>query len=65
MPKSANFDKLRLAKALVAVLREKKPKIAKIAREFDVNYSTLTNRVKKIKSPSIPRESNRYALRIY
>ena len=65
MPKAANFDELRLAKALAAVLREKKPNVAKIAREFDVNYSTLTNRVKKAKSPVTPKESDRYALRVY
>jgi predicted DNA binding protein len=34
-------------------MREKKPNIAKIAREFDVVYSTLAGRVRKAKSPVI------------
>jgi hypothetical protein len=38
MPKSANFNEDRMAKAFVAVMREKKPNISKIAREFDVSY---------------------------
>jgi hypothetical protein len=35
MPKSPNFDESRIAKAFAAVRAQKKPNIAKIAREFD------------------------------
>jgi hypothetical protein len=65
MPKSADFDEIRLAKAFAAAMSQKKPNIAKIAREFDVAYTTLTTRVKKAKSPIVPKESNRYTLRAY
>jgi hypothetical protein len=47
MPKSADFDESYIAKAVAAVMREKKPNIAKIAREFDVVYLTLAGRVRK------------------
>jgi hypothetical protein len=47
MPKSADFDEVRIAKAIAAAISQKKPNIAKIAREIDVNYGTLTSRVKK------------------
>jgi DDE superfamily endonuclease/Tc5 transposase DNA-binding domain len=65
MPKSADFDEIRMAKAFTAVMSQKKPNIAKIAREFDVTYSTLAARVKKAKSPIAPKESNRSALQSY
>jgi transposase-like protein len=65
MPKSTDFDESRMDKALAAAMREKKPNIAKIAREFDVVYSTLAGRVRKAKSPVIQKESNRYTLRLY
>ncbi|OKP10447.1 hypothetical protein PENSUB_4129 [Penicillium subrubescens] len=51
MPKSADFDESRMAKALAVVMCQKKPNIAKIAREFDVVYSTLAGRVRKAGSP--------------
>jgi transposase-like protein len=38
MPKSANFNEDRIAKAFVAMMREKKANISKIAREFNVSY---------------------------
>lgn len=53
MPKSADYNETRMAKALAAVIREKKLNIARIAREFDVAYLTLASRVKKAKSPII------------
>jgi hypothetical protein len=65
MPKSADFDEVRMAKAFAAAIGQKKPNIAKIAREFDVNYATLTSRIKKTKSPVILRESRKYTLRVY
>ncbi|OKO94271.1 hypothetical protein PENSUB_11538 [Penicillium subrubescens] len=65
MPKSADFDEIRMAKAFAAVMSQKKPNIAKTAREFGVTYSTLAARVKKAKSPIIPKESNRSTLRLY
>jgi hypothetical protein len=54
-----------MAKAFAAVMSQKKPNIAKTAREFNVAYSTLAARVKKAKSPMIPKESNRNTLRLY
>ena len=54
MPKSANFNEERIAKAFVAAMREKTLNFSKIAREFDVSRDTLSKRVKKTKSPPIP-----------
>ena len=65
MPKSADFDEVRMAKAFAVAISQKKPNIAKIAREFDVNYATLTSRIKKAKSSVILKESRKYTLRVY
>lgn len=56
MPKSADFNEERMAKAFAAALREKKSNFSKIAREFDVSRETLLKRVKKAKSPPIPQD---------
>jgi hypothetical protein len=65
MPKSADFNEERMAKAFAAAMREKKPNFSKIAREFDVSRETLSKRVKKAKSPPIPQDSQRNALRAF
>jgi hypothetical protein len=57
MPKSLEFDADRLAEACKAVLAQKKPNIAKIAREFGVSRTSLTSRVKKAKTPTTPTQS--------
>jgi hypothetical protein len=57
MPKYSDFDESRLAEACKAVLSQKKPKIAKIAREFGVSRTTLSDRVKKARSPITPTKS--------
>jgi hypothetical protein len=65
MAKSANFNEDRMTKAFAAIAREKKPNISKIAREFDPSYQTLVSRVKKAKSPPLPKASQRNALCAY
>ncbi|KAJ5358431.1 transposase [Penicillium cataractarum] len=62
MPKNAEFDESRIAEACKAVLLQKKPKIAKIAREFGVSRTTLSDRVKKAKSPTTPPKSQKNVL---
>ena len=57
MPKSSDFDESRLAEACKEVLSQKKPNIAKIAREFSVNRTTLADRVKKGRSHKNPPKS--------
>jgi hypothetical protein len=57
MPKSLEFDADRLAEACKAALAQKKPNIAKIAREFGVSRTSLTSRVKKAKTPATPTPS--------
>jgi transcriptional regulator with PAS, ATPase and Fis domain len=52
MPKSSNFSEDRMAKAFEAAMRQKKPNISKIAREFDVSHETLISRIKSAKSPT-------------
>jgi hypothetical protein len=52
MPKSADFDESRLNEACKIALDQKKPKIAKIARDFRVDRKTLTRRINTIKNPS-------------
>jgi AraC-like DNA-binding protein len=65
MPKSANFNEERMAKAFAAAMREKNPNFSKIAREFDMSRYTLSKRVRKAKSPPIPQDSQRNALRAF
>ena len=65
MPKSAKFDESRLAEGCKAVLAQKKPKLAKIAREFGVSRTTLSDRVKKARSPTKPAKSLKNALEPY
>jgi transposase-like protein len=62
MPKSSDFDESRLAEACTAVLSQKKSNIAKIAREFDVSRTTLSDRVKKARSRKKPTKSLKNAL---
>ena len=65
MPKKDNFDEARLAEAIKIALAQKKPNIAKIALEFDVSRTTLSDRVKKAITPTTPTESRRNALTSY
>ncbi|OKP04988.1 hypothetical protein PENSUB_6733 [Penicillium subrubescens] len=65
MPKFADFDEVRMAKAFAAPISQKKLNIAKIAHEFDVNCATFASRIKKAKSPVNPKESRKYSLRVY
>ena len=62
MPKSPTFDESRMAKAFAAAMAQKKPNIMKIAREFDVSPNTLTSRIKKAKSPTTPKKTQKNAL---
>ena len=54
MPKYSNFDESRLIEASKAALFQKKPNIAKIAREFGVTRTTLSDRVKNARSATRP-----------
>jgi transposase-like protein len=65
MPKNADFDESRLQEACKAVLAQKRPKIAQIAREFGVSRTTLSTRVKKARSPFTTPESAKNALTAY
>ena len=65
MTKSAKFDESRLTEACQKALAQKKPQIAKIAREFGIPRTTLTDRVKKAQQPPTYRESLRNALEGY
>lgn len=66
MPKYVNFDEDRMAKAFAAAVSQKTPpNSAKIAREFDASYHTLTSRVKNAKSPTTPKDSYRNTLCAY
>jgi hypothetical protein len=51
MPKSTKFDESCMAKACEAAQAQKKPNIAKIAREYGVPYTTLYERVKNNHQP--------------
>ena len=65
MPKSPNFDESRMAKAFAAAMAKNQPNIAKIAREFNVSYTTLLSRVKKANSPTTTTKSEKHALQLY
>lgn len=65
MPKSPNFDESRMAEAFAAAMALEKPNLSKIARKFDVSYTTLVSRVKKAKSPITPTKVQNKALEPY
>ena len=65
MTRSFKFDESRIIEACKAVLAQRNSKIAQIAREFGVSRTTLTDRVKKARSPTTPTESRKYALAGY
>ncbi|THC92501.1 hypothetical protein EYZ11_008039 [Aspergillus tanneri] len=65
MTKSADFDESRMAQACKLALAQKKPNIAKIARELGVSRTTLADRVKKAKSPPTPTTPLKNALSPY
>jgi transposase-like protein len=65
MPKSSDFDESRMAEAFAAGMAKKKTNIAKIAREFNVSYTTLFSRVKKAKLPITSTKSQKHALQPY
>ena len=62
MPK---FDESRMAEACLAASREEKPNIARLAREFGVNQSTLYRRDKKGTGPNTAKRGVGYALEAY
>jgi hypothetical protein len=65
MPKSSDFDESRMAEACKVALSQKKPNIAKIAREFGVPRITLGRRVKSARSPITSTKSLKNALQPY
>jgi transposase-like protein len=65
MPKSPEFNEARLSKAFAFATAQKKPNIAKIAREFNVSSTTLRSRLNKAKQPTTPTPSNKSTLQPY
>jgi hypothetical protein len=65
MPKSPEFNESRLAEAFAIATTQKKPNIAKIAREFNVSCTTLRSRLKKAKLPATPTISKKNVLQPY
>jgi transposase-like protein len=65
MPKSPEFNETRLLEAIATIRAQKKPNIAKIAREFNVSYTTLRSRLKKAETPATPTTSNKNLLQPY
>lgn len=65
MPKSPEFNETCLLEAIAIAKTQKKPNIAKIAREFNVSYTTLRTRLQKVKSPTTPTMSNKNLLQPY
>lgn len=47
MPKAPKIDESRLLKACEAAQHEKKPNLAKIAREYDISYEILRGRIRR------------------
>jgi ABC-type methionine transport system ATPase subunit len=47
MPKAPKIDESRVLEACEAAQREKKPNLAKIAREYDVSYEILRGRIRR------------------
>jgi hypothetical protein len=65
MPKSPDFNESRLLEAIATAKKQKRPNIAKIAREFNVPDSTLRTRLKKPKIPATPTTTNKNLLQPY
>jgi hypothetical protein len=65
MTKSPEFNESRLNKAVAIARSQKKPNIARIARENNVSYTTLRDRVKKPKTPATPTTSKKNLLKPY
>ena len=51
MPKAPKIDESRIIEACEAAQREKKPNLAKIAREYAISYETLRGRVRRGQQP--------------
>jgi hypothetical protein len=47
MPKAPKIDESRVIEACEAAQHEKKPNLAKIAREYDIPYEILRGRVRR------------------
>ena len=47
MPKAPKIDESHILEACEAAQREKKPNLAKIAREYDIPYEILRGRVRR------------------
>jgi transposase-like protein len=65
MPKSPDFNESQMSKAFTTAITEKKPNIAKIARQFNVSPTTLRSRLKKAKTLVTPTPSKKNALQPY
>jgi hypothetical protein len=65
MPKSPEFNETRLLEAIATIRAQKKPNIAKIAREFNLSYTTLRSRLKKVETPAILTTLNKNLLQPY
>jgi hypothetical protein len=65
MPKTPKFDDARVNEAYEAACLQKKPNIAKIAREFGVPYRTLHGRVHGQRKPRTARIPANRALNQY
>ena len=65
MPKSPEFNESHLLEAIATAKAQKKPNIAKIAREFNVSYTTLRSRLQKAKPPTTPITANKNLLKPY
>lgn len=65
MPKSPEFNKDSLLKAVATAQSQEKPNITNIAREFNVNPNTLRSRLQKAKTPTIPTTSKKNLLQPY
>jgi len=65
MPKSPEFNEARLNEAFATATAQKKPNIAKIARQFNVSCTTLRSRLKKAKTPTTPTLTKKNLLQPY
>jgi hypothetical protein len=65
MTKSPEFNESRLNEAVAIATTQKKPNVARIAREFNVSYTTLRDRLKKPRTPAILTPSKKNLLQPY
>jgi transposase-like protein len=65
MMKSPEFNESRLNEAVAIATTQKKPNVARIAREFNVSYTTLRDRLKKPRTPATLTPSKKNLLQPY